>query len=124
MVRLKARYVLFEILYPGNARLQYRGTTDSKAFMRELRGAIETYFGEYGSGQCQNMLGLRFYNPTTGLGILRVGRGQERIVQAALTMIREIGGLPVLVRIRHVSGTVAKSQEHALEISTEELRAL
>ncbi|GMM50059.1 RNA-binding protein [Starmerella bacillaris] len=122
MVRLKARYLLFEILYPNRAELL--GNADGKLFIKTLRQNIETYFGEYGMGQCQSMLVMKFFNPDTGLGIIRVGRGQEKIVQAAMTLMTHMNTDPVIIRIRRVSGTVKKSQEHALAISKQELFAI
>lgn len=112
MVRLKTRYVLFEVLFPVE-----EASVDSKEFMRALRDSLQTFFGDTGLGRCQNMLGLKFYSKDTGLGILRVGRGQEKLVQAALTLVTEIDTVPVIIRTRHVSGTIVKSQERALEIS-------
>lgn len=114
---MKARYVLFEILHPAPQGRNVEG----KAVLKAIRSTVDSHFGEFGTGQCQAMLALRFYNAQSGLGIIRVGRSQASIVQGALTYIKELGGHPVVIRVMHVSGTIRKCEIRASDIKRQEL---
>lgn len=112
MVRLKARYVLFEILYPTGKNQKVEGNQ----LMQTLRSSLETFFGEMGAGECQTTLALRYFHTNTQAGIIRIGRNQAPLIQGALTFIRTIGGVEVVVRVTHVSGTIKKCKRRALGI--------
>lgn len=116
MVRLKARYVLFEILYPEDGMVK-----DSKAILQALRASIESNFGELGAGRCQSTLAIRYYNPRTSSGIIRIGREQAPIIQAALTCLRHIKNCAVVIRVTHVSGTMKKCEQRAIDIRRAEI---
>lgn len=117
MVRLKARYVLFEVLRPDSQGRKIEG----KAVLKAVKSIINSHFGEFGIGQCQAMLALRYYNAQSGLGIIRIGRSQAPIVQGALTYIKEIGSQPVVIRVMHVSGTIKKCEIRACNLRKQEL---
>ena len=117
MVRLKARYVLFEILYPSPGT----AVADGKHVLQALRSSIETNFGELGTGRCQSTLAVRYYNPKTSSGIIRIAREQAPIVQGALTHLRQIKGSSVVVRVTHVSGTMKKCEQRAVAIRRAEI---
>ena len=120
MVRLKARYVLFEILYPTSKSQKIEGSQ----LMQTLRSSLDAHFGELGAGECQTTLALRYFHSKTQAGILRIGRNQAPLIQGALTYIRSIGGIEVVVMVTHVSGTIKKCKIKALDIRKGELADL
>lgn len=113
MVRFKTRYILFELLSPNGDHVTFQ----SKQILQELRQTILMYFGEYGSGLCQSMLQLKYYNKDTSLGILKTSRDQIRMVHGGLTLMRSIDSEPVIVRVMHISGTLKKTEIKALNIN-------
>lgn len=123
MVRLKTRYILFEILYPGNAKLDGSALSlrnpaaglSSRTLFREIRSSIQVNFGELGLGQTQSTLSLRYYSPQTQTGILRVTREHARMVQGALAYICVLEGKSVIIRVLRVSGAIKKSEQAAID---------
>lgn len=131
MVRIKNRYILFNILYPaaptGSAPLSEPTTAPSALeFLRPtsrditnstlaaiIRENIALQSGDYGSGVAAS-LAVKHFSPDTSTGILRVSREHYRIVWAALTLIRELKGQDVVVRVVRISGTMKKAEKEAI----------
>jgi len=127
MVRYKARYLLFNVLYPSAAstappsappkHIDFLSPSDPSISPGDLatllRDTIAHNFGDWGSGVAGN-LSIKYFSPTTSTGIVRVGREHYRLVWAALTYIREIKGRPCVVRVVHVSGTIKKAEVEAV----------
>lgn len=131
MVRIKNRYLLFNVLYPNpptNAGpisepstapspLEFLRPTNRDITARELatviRQQIEQQFGDYGGGLAGS-LAVKHFSPETSTGIVRVSREHYRIVWAALTLIRELKGQDVVIRVVRVSGTIKKAEKEAI----------
>ncbi|OAP57415.1 hypothetical protein AYL99_08153 [Fonsecaea erecta] len=119
MVRIKHRYLLFNILYPSAPTSssstpgpsappaptpQEAATTPSYIlFLRpspghltpallvtHLRNQIQTLFGDHGLSVTQSSLRLVYFSPSTSTGILRVPRAHFRLVWASLTFLTNI----------------------------------
>lgn len=132
MVRLKTRYILFEVIYPSNPDLSSSSISlrnpdtglSSRNLFREIRTSILVNFGELGLGQVQSTLSLRYYSPKTQTGILRVSREHARIVQGALAYISALEGKPVIIRVLRVSGAIKKSEQAAIDNNREFVHAM
>lgn len=121
MVRLKTRYLLFEVLYPehaGNASyLSVRAPTkpvDHRAVLDAIRDSVVVNFGDYGVGATQARLAVKYFSPRTLTGILRVPREHEPMVHAAVTYVSELNGTRVILNVLRVSGTIKKSEQAAV----------
>ena len=69
MVRYKARYLLFEVLYPegpsndaGSYHTPSPDSTNLKVIAKAIRDSIALNFGDWGSGTSSYMNGKRFYD--------------------------------------------------------------
>lgn len=131
MVRLKSRYILFEILYPGEAgieeleqitkrdvllRLHRVSPSDIsiKTLLQEIRRTLQVNFGDYGSGKVTSLLQVKYFSNMTSTGILRCHREDCDLLVAALaltTKIGDIGGL--IINPIKVSGTIKKIEDYA-----------
>ncbi|PRT52887.1 Ribonuclease P/MRP protein subunit POP5 [Wickerhamiella sorbophila] len=122
MVRLKTRYLLFELLFPDSLDLAHPHEslrqTKSKIEYRKVadafKQAVLEHSGEQGLGSVQSSLLVKYFSPATMTGVLRVSREYYRIVQASLSYITEIDNQRVIVKIAKVSGTIKKSQQAAI----------
>lgn len=150
MVRLKQRYILFEILYPLPTReIDYQLTgklaiTDlaerpsraltslhkespasinPKTITNTIRQIVQEYYGDYGSS-FSLQLNLKYFNNKTSSGILRCGVQNFQYVLAALTLINQIGGKEVIVNCKHVSGTIKKCEDFAIMKNIELIRSI
>ncbi|KAF8477590.1 ribonuclease P/MRP protein subunit [Kalaharituber pfeilii] len=144
MVRYKSRYLLFNILYPNApstnsinpsipTHLDFCAPTDPAVTPQVLasvvRDAITLQFGDWGSGMTSSLSGnhlplnlLKYFSPQTSTGIIRVSRDHHRLVWCALTLIKEILGKPVVIRVVRVSGTIKKAELEGIKRAKEEIR--
>jgi ribonuclease P/MRP protein subunit POP5 len=107
MVRIKHRYLLFNILYPSSAAQTVSTGPTTPAgvtlFLRPspahltsgqlisvLRAELSLLFGDHGLSMIQAGLRIVYFSPTTSTGILRVPRAHFRIVWAALSFVTSI----------------------------------
>lgn len=133
MVRLKTRYLLFEILYPegidslsedyGSAiRKPSPSNIDAKALSRLLRDTIELNFGDFGTGSIASTISIKYFSNATSTGILRVGRDHFRLAWGALSYISHIGDHRVVINITRVSGTIKKCEQAAIKKNKHSIR--
>lgn len=112
MVRLKNRYILFEIL----------GTQENpeqKRLLDAIRQSLELNFGTIASGLLASSLYIKYYSQKTGKGILQADRAHFRLAWAALTFIKlEKGGF---IRSLGVSGTIRKAEERLIRFDNNEI---
>ena len=119
MVRLKHRWLIIEVLYPNDvSTIPFSAPTDSsvntKVLTETLRQQISYNFGDHGSGLISSSLLVKYFSCATSTGIIRVARDHYRMVWAALTFIRQLGGRECVVTVRRVSGTIKKAEEEIL----------
>lgn len=132
MVRLKNRWLLFEIIYPSqpsSSNIIAFSTPSSpsvttKLLTDVLRQQISYNFGDHGSGLVSSSLAIRYFSAATSTGIVRVSRDHYRLVWAALSFIRELEGKECVVVVRRVSGTVKKAEEEILRRDKDALRSV
>ncbi|ODV89159.1 hypothetical protein CANCADRAFT_134402 [Tortispora caseinolytica NRRL Y-17796] len=130
MVRIKCRYIAFELIDPAHIdeenysvairTPEHRYT--SQAIASAIRESVHEHFGDYGAALVNSFFNLKYYSPTTGIGILRIGRDQLRIAQAALTYMNELDSRPTLINCFHVSGTIKHAQMAVHRRSSELVR--
>ncbi|KAJ9652986.1 RNA-binding protein pop5 [Neophaeococcomyces mojaviensis] len=134
MVRIKQRYLLFNILYPGSAAeakkslptsLSFQAPTpdylDAGRLVGHIRNHITLLFGDFGLGLSLSSLKIVYFSSATSTVILRVPRNHHRIVWAALTHVTELPsprrgepGKPCVIRVVRVSGTIRKAEEELI----------
>ena len=119
MVRLKHRWLIVEVLYPNDtSTIPFSVSTDSsvntKVLTETLRQQISYNFGDHGIGLVSASLLVKYFSCATSTGIIRVSRDHYRMVWAALTFIKELGGRECVITVRRVSGTIKKAEEELL----------
>lgn len=119
MVRLKHRWLLFNIIYPNEtSAIPFSAPSNNvtpKILTDILRQQISYNFGDQGSGLVSSSLQIKYFSSSTSTGIVRILRDHFRIVWAALTFIREIEGRECIVTVQRVSGTVKKAEQEILK---------
>lgn len=140
MVRLKQRYILFEILYPpteGDAQFSNSprdsllglhqkspGSVNHKSLQKNIRKAIQDNYGDHGVGTAGMLLQIKYFSNKTSTGIIKCGRLASPIIVGALTLIDNFEGESVLVKVSHVSGTIKKCEQYSIKKSRELMRLL
>jgi ribonuclease P/MRP protein subunit POP5 len=133
MVRYKARYILFDVLYPNapktlgaaSTHLEFSSPSDpsitSSYLSGLLRDGLAHQFGDYGAGVAGN-LSVKYFSPATSTGIVRVSRDHYRLVWTALSFMNELKGVPVVIRVVRVSGTIKKVEQEAIRRARKEVK--
>ncbi|CAB52882.1 Ribonuclease P/MRP protein subunit POP5 [Schizosaccharomyces pombe] len=127
MVRFKSRYLLFEVLYPEAKEFFDYPTIPSdssittSSLSKIIRTMVAENFGDVGIGKVASSLTVKYFSPNTSTGILRVSRQHFRLAWAALVLIRELYGKPVIIRVVRVSGTIKKAELAAIERNKSEI---
>ncbi|SCW01387.1 LAFE_0D11452g1_1 [Lachancea fermentati] len=144
MVRLKSRYILFEILYPSpdprfseddseptvkDIMLQHHKTSPAnlttKSIVQELRKTLQYNFGDYGSGKATSLLQIKYFSNRTSTGIIRCSREDYELVVTALTLMNRIGDFDgIIINPVKISGTIKKIEQYAIRRNTKLLRIL
>ncbi|QID83185.1 RNA-binding protein pop5 [Saccharomyces pastorianus] len=131
MVRLKSRYILFEILYPptdisveeslskGDILLSHHRASPAevsiKAIIQEIRRSLSLNLGDYGSAKCSSLLQLKYFSNRTSTGIIRCHREDCDLVIMALMLMSKIGDVGgLIVNPVKVSGTIKKIEQFAI----------
>jgi ribonuclease P/MRP protein subunit POP5 len=118
MVRLKHRWLLFNIIYPSEpSAVPFSAPSTNvtpKVLTDALRQQISYNFGDHGSGLVSSSLQIKYFSVATSTGIVRIARDHFRLVWAALTFIKEIEGRECIITVQRVSGTVKKAEQEIL----------
>ena len=120
MVRVKSRYLLFEINFEDDLILESLTSSSITTIVKE---SIEANFGSFGSGVTSSIQ-IKYFSPFTNIGILRMPREHGRMVWASLTFITKIKKIPCRIRVLHVSGTIKSAQKHTIEYNQKMLLKL
>ncbi|CAI5758543.1 unnamed protein product [Candida verbasci] len=138
MVRVKHRYILFEILYPPttNERVTPRedfeafstaeqnalftlhqrapSTINHKSIMNSIRRSLQDHYGDVGAGSAGMLMNLKYFSNKTSTGIIRCGRAQSDTIIGAMTLIERIDNCYLTFQTLHVSGTIKKCEEYSI----------
>ncbi len=122
MVRYKARYLLCDIITPPDS---YTKSSQSpytiqvhkpiselshKSILKAVRSSLAINLGAHGAGLCSN-ISVKYISPLTSTVIIRVSSDHFRMLWFALSMITELEGRGVIIRVKKVSGTIRKCEE-------------
>jgi len=110
-MRFKNRYILAEFIFDDG---QVDQSLTTSHIFKQLREQIELEFGDVGAGLVQHSLNVKYYNPITGLAIVRVIREYLHLAKHALLNLNAVRDRTVVVRTLHVAGTIRRCQEVAI----------
>ncbi|KAG2205735.1 hypothetical protein INT46_009568 [Mucor plumbeus] len=119
MVRFKNRWVLFQIVQDPvleNGKVVYPKTAfevTDYVISKTIFQSIEVNYGHFGKGQ--GSVAVKWYNPTTRVGILRIPRDFTDMYLSTMFYIKQIATMPCSFSILHVSGTVIFIQQAAID---------
>ncbi|ABN66214.2 RNase P and RNase MRP subunit involved in RNA processing [Scheffersomyces stipitis CBS 6054] len=143
MVRLKQRYILFDILYPpsvessesaefsvseSSALLTLHQTSPAsinhRTLVHAIRKSIQEHYGDFGAGSAGLSVSIKYFSNKTSTGIIRCGRSTFHTVIGALSLIDSIEGNQLIIRCIHVSGTIKKCEEYSIRRSRDLMRLI
>ena len=125
MVRIKQRYILGELIFANGNLVDAKSLTQKK-LQEYFRVAVQDAFGDVGIAQVQPNFIVKFWNVTTRIFILRVGRENIDTAVNSLVLMTEmreydqpedVAGEQCRVRILHIGGTLEKVEQQYKKLS-------
>ncbi|KAL4433886.1 hypothetical protein ABPG75_000327 [Micractinium tetrahymenae] len=110
MVRFKNRYLLFEVCWKDG---RFDDSITEAILLAAFRDSLQQNFGDYGLGCALASFQVKYYNPVSSLCIVRCSRDEYRQVWVSLCLLTEVRHRAVLLRLLHLTGTVAACQKAA-----------
>lgn len=121
MVRLKTRYLLFQLIYPTNGThkveegsvgmmLDSSPQVSAGLLVAILRSSLQKNFGDYGASMVQTSFSVKYFSSQTGTGIIRCHREAVDHVRAAMFFVSSIDGKPCVFSCISVSGSIKKTE--------------
>ncbi|KAJ8331308.1 RNA-binding protein pop5 [Batrachochytrium dendrobatidis] len=112
MVRFKNRYLLCEIIFENG---KISESLNLYQILNAIKESLSTNFGVFGLGVLAISLQVKYFNPFTGLAIVRVNRDYMRLVWACVSLITAINKRICMVKVVHVGGTIKLVQSQAIK---------
>ncbi|SCU96323.1 LAMI_0F06150g1_1 [Lachancea mirantina] len=138
MVRLKSRYILFEVLHPEdvvkdtsidddgsnpqNFMLRLHrispANINAKSIILALRKALQSNFGDFGCANGTNVMQLKYFSNRTSTGILRCSREHYDLILISMTLMSKIDTTEgIIVNPIKISGTIKKLELYGMRRS-------
>ncbi|CAG8437107.1 2275_t:CDS:2 [Funneliformis mosseae] len=128
MVRLKNRWLLFEIVFEDTLQRSTSTknveTLSSKDVYSAIKDSIKTNFGDYGVGCVAASLNVKYFSPFTNIGVLRVSRDHYHIAWGAMTFISQIKTKNCLLRVLYLGATIKQCQLSAIDYDRDQILLL
>ncbi|KAI1288316.1 Ribonuclease P/MRP protein subunit POP5 [Halotydeus destructor] len=107
MVRVKRRYVLFEVIPSDqNMSQDYHIKLSEKEIIHAMRRMIEAKYGNFGLGTILKSLHVKRFNGVTRIGIITIKRGPHVFLTSSMPFIKEINSFKCSLRTFYLSGTI------------------
>lgn len=112
MVRVKRRYILFEVVPNDDVLRLDIASVDKplkiteKDIIYAFRQKILQLYGDFGLGSVLKSLHVKRFTGATRLGVISVQRGQHTMVTSSMPLVKKIKDLNCMVRIVRLSGTI------------------
>ncbi|XP_071161338.1 ribonuclease P/MRP protein subunit POP5-like [Mytilus edulis] len=116
MVRFKNRYLVCEVVTDGR-----KPEFSQMDFLRCLKDTVSKYHGDYGTGSIMTSLFVKYFNPDTGIIIIRVKRGCHLMIQSTLTFMTKVKDCEVMLHTVHIGGTLKSCQKFLIRYHQKQL---
>lgn len=135
MVRLKTRYILFQLRYPeaGNEvntgleneiPMESTTTLSPKILVSTLRMSLSKNFGDRALADSLTSFVIKYFSNKTSTGILRVHSEAVETVLAAMFFVQTLEGRNVIWESIGVSGSISKCERRAIAKNKRMIRRL
>ncbi|PWN44145.1 hypothetical protein IE81DRAFT_345850 [Ceraceosorus guamensis] len=121
MVRFKNRWLLLSVSLEEGSSSSSASSLDGGSLIRSLRRSLEDNFGSLSSSTLGGSLACRYFNPRTGIAIVRCARLGSETICASACLIAQIEGRKTKICVKRCAGTIQKVQMEAIRISKREI---
>ncbi|MBN1644421.1 hypothetical protein JW851_00075 [Candidatus Woesearchaeota archaeon] len=103
--REKKRYLAFEIISKNSIK-------QVSTIFSTILDAVLSFSGQKGAAQAGIIIIENKYNKEKQRGLIRVNNKMTDVLKAALMLIKEISGEPVVIKSIATSGILKKAEKH------------
>jgi ribonuclease P/MRP protein subunit POP5 len=125
MVRLKTRYILFQLRYPEQGNIVETGlaneipsessnTLTNKILASTLRLSMSKNFGDRALSDTLTSFVIKYFSNKTSTGILRVHYDAVETILAAMFFVQTLEGRNVIWESVGISGSISKCERRAI----------
>lgn len=118
MVRLKTRYILFQI------HSESQTAPTPKTIISTLRLSLSKNYGDKGLADSITSFIIKYFSPKTGTGILRCHFDAVENVLGAMFFVQTLDGKNVVLEAIGVSGSISKAERRAIRRNKDMIRRL
>ena len=97
---------------------------DEAALLAALRESLALHYGDAALGAALASLQVKYFNPRTGLAVVRCGREECASVQACVARCTSVKGRKAKLSVLRRSGTLRACVKAARTLNADALRAL
>lgn len=107
MVRVKRRYILFELIFDcKDDYINFDRSINERQIVQAVRDSIHQLYGDYGLAVINQSLLLKRFNKQTKIGILSCYRHSYKLLFNSLLLIQNILKIKCVFRTHYLSGTI------------------
>lgn len=125
MVRLKSRYILFQLRYPQPGDVPFQGlpndiptestsSLNARTLVSTLRLSMSKNFGDEALADTLTSFVIKYFSNKTSIGILKVHRDAVEKVLAAMFFVQTLEGRDVIWESVGISGSISKCEKRAI----------
>ena len=107
MVRVKRRYIVFELI-PNDPKC-HQLSVNEKDIIEAIRQTVSRMFGDFGLASVQQTIQLKRFSLSTRTGVLATKRNNYGLTLTCLPFIRRVRQTDCIFRTIHLSGTIRGS---------------
>mmetsp|Transcript_24938 Transcript_24938/g.43811 ORF Transcript_24938/g.43811 Transcript_24938/m.43811 type:complete len:147 (+) Transcript_24938:157-597(+) len=112
MVRFKNRYVLAEFQWQDG---KYDPNLSNKDIYDAIKDSVAFHFGDLGAGMINPGLSIKYWNPVTGLALVRVPRQFLKELRISMAFLTQLKSRVIKVKSIHCSGTIRACEQAAVK---------
>lgn len=100
MVRVKRRYIVFQVTTPTTQQLA------QESIMKEFKKQVGNTYGDFGVACLNRGFVTKRYDGKDGFIVVCLRKGVEELMMSVAPLITSINKIPCRVNIVHLSGTL------------------
>lgn len=116
MVRFKQRYLLVNVHFDGGVKNKQ---ISNKDVYSAISGVVNRVFGIWGYGCVKASLMIKYWNPDTGMLIVRIGRDFLKLGWNAINCVTEVANIKCIMSVIHCGGTIRVAKKVLLKQQSE-----
>jgi RNase P/RNase MRP subunit POP5 len=105
MVHHRNRFLTVRVEWAADQPVR---STSAQMLMAQLRASVGDLHGDFGAGCALPSLSMRFFDPNSGVGTVRVDREFADVVRTSAVLVTILDQREARLRVLHVAGSMRR----------------